>query len=80
MKEVDTWKNVPDMEKSTIACRHGDVGTSYDAYESSSKPMDAYHVQGEEWETGVVYPKDIHLSDRMGWTWPTTVMKVMNKA
>ena len=33
MKEVDTWKNVPDIDKSDIAFRSGDIGTSSDVYE-----------------------------------------------
>ena len=76
MKEVDTWKNVPDMEKSTIACRYGNVGTSYDDYESSSKPMAAHHVEGDEWETGAVGRKDIHLHEGLGWTWPTRAVPI----
>jgi len=76
MKEVDPWKGVEDMEKSTIACRYGDVGTSYDDYESSSKPLVAHHVEGNEWETGVVSPKDINLPESMGWSWPTRAIPI----
>ena len=74
-KEVKSWKKVPDIDKSTIACRHGAGGSDYDNYESEGKPMQAHHVSGEEWETGVVYPQDIH-SDRLGMTWPTRVRPV----
>ena len=75
-KEVDSWKGVADMEKSTIACRHGNVGTSYDDYETSSKPMEAYHVQGDEWETGAVYPQDMHIDSHSRWTWPTRAVPI----
>ena len=33
MKEVDAWKNVPDIDKSDIAFRSGYIGTSSDVYE-----------------------------------------------
>ena len=71
MKEVDTWKNVPDIDKSDIAFRSGDIGTSSDVYEYDPKPLPAYHVEGNEWETGVVAPRDMHLPEYMEWSWPT---------
>jgi len=46
------------------------MGTSYDVYESSSKPLVAHHVEGDEWETGVIDPSDIHLPEYMKWSWP----------
>jgi hypothetical protein len=70
MKEVDTWKGVEDIDKSTVAFRGRDMGTSYDVYESSSKPLVAHHVEGDEWETGVIDPSDIHLPEYMKWSWP----------
>ena len=57
-KEVDTWKGVADMDKSDIACRHGE-------------DKEAYRVQGDEWESGVVYPQPMNESSYMSCTWPT---------
>mgnify|MGYP000108115521 FL=1 len=76
MKEVDPWKGVEDMDNSTVVCRSRDMGTSYDDYESSSKPLAARRVEGDEWETGVVAPQDINLPESMGWSWPTRAIPI----
>ena len=76
MKEVDSWKGVADMDKSTVVCRGKDMGTSYDDYESSSKPLAARHVEDDEWETGVVAPRDINLPESVSWSWPTRAIPI----
>jgi len=76
MKEVNTWQGVDDIDKSDIACRYRDVGTSSDVYESSSKPLTAHHVEGNEWVTGVVAPQDMHTPISLRWTWPTRAMPI----
>jgi hypothetical protein len=63
------FESKTEMSDSSISCRMG-----------WDQPKEAHHVEGEEWESGVVYPQPMNGSVYMAWTWPTTVRKVMNKS
>jgi hypothetical protein len=77
LDKINWFKMEANMKDSSISCRHGDMGTSYDDYESKSSPKKAHHVSGDEWKSGVVSPTPMNEMSNGSYELPRSFLRLM---